>query len=69
MESSKLLIDVVVYAIFFMMLRFYWLDFKYTRRNVLRAIAFTCYCVTMIGMWIYTYAVIGYAVAELIGRS
>lgn len=67
MEAAKLLVDLVVYAMFFMMLRFYLLDYKFSKHKLLKGIALCCYIVTMIGMWIYTYAIIGYAVDELIG--
>lgn len=66
MEASKLLVDIVVYAIFFIMLRFYLLDYKFSKHKILKTVALGCYIVTMIGMWIYTYAIIGYAVDELI---
>ena len=66
MEAAKLLVDLVAYAMFFMMLSFYSLEYKFSKHKILKGIALCCYVVTMIGMWIYTYAIIGYAVDELI---
>lgn len=66
MEAAKLLVDIVVYAVFYMMLSFYLFDWRFTKNRLRKGIAIVCYVVTMICMWIYTYAVIGYAVDELI---
>lgn len=67
MEASKLLVDLVVYAMFFLSLKAYVTGYKSEKQVALKACAVVCFSVTTLLMWIYTYAIIGYAVDELIG--
>lgn len=66
MEANKLLVDVVIFLLFFLLLAFYVNDYKMSKNKVRKQMNVVLFLLVSIIMWVYTYASIGLDLVEVV---